>query len=153
MSIFTDVADQWQIADDAFGGLEQAAFAADDDQRFDAADEQRKRNDQAYFLFLFTRFEDAVNEAVTVIVGNRVSGAAWAERRVWETWFGQDVKDIRFMSKIEVLIDKSLRQYGIIRDYYRGRNDIAHGGIWNEQFLIPNIAQAMETITGAFPTS
>ena len=100
MSIFTDIADQWQIADGAVGDLEQAAFAADDDQRFDAADEQRKRNDQAYFLFLFTRFEDAVNEAITVIVGNRVSGVVWAERRVWEAWSGQDVTAIRFMSKI-----------------------------------------------------
>ena len=147
MSIFTDIADQWQIADGALGDLEQAAFAADDDQRFDAADEQRKRNDQAYFLFLFTRFEDAVNEAITVIVGNRVSGVVWAERRVWEAWLGQDVTAIRFMSKIEILMDKSLHQYGIIKEYYRGRNDIAHGSIWNE----PLLSGVMRTIGAEVP--
>jgi hypothetical protein len=49
MSIFTDISDQWKIADDAFSALEQAAFAANDDAAFDAASEQRQRNDQAYF--------------------------------------------------------------------------------------------------------
>jgi hypothetical protein len=67
---------------------------------------------------------------------------------------GGVVRTGRYGYKIYVknLMDKSLHQYGIIKEYYRGRNDIAHGRISNEQFLIPNVAQTMETVTGVFPT-
>jgi hypothetical protein len=156
MSIFTDIVDQWQIADDAFAALESAAFAADDDQRFDAAGEQRKRNDQAYFLFIFTRFEDAVNQAAKIIVSNRTSAAAWPEGRIWEAWSTlvfREKKNLHFLSKAEVITDKSRHDYELIKEYYRGRNNIGHCGIYSEQFLIPQIAQFMDTISASFPTA
>jgi hypothetical protein len=151
MSIFADIADQWQIADDTFSALEQAAFAANDDQNFDAAMEQRRRNDQAYFLFLFTRFEDTVNKAASVVIGNRISGANWTDRRIWEAWSRRGVEQVPFLSKVEVLLDRSLHYYGLIKSYYDGRNDIAHGGIWSEQFVIPVIGRTLESISGSFP--
>ena len=99
MGIFADIADQWQIADDAFSGFVQAAFAANDDQKFDAAMEQKTRNDQAYFLYLFTRFEESVNNATSVIIGNRISGAIWAERRIWEAWSGRGIDKVPYHVK------------------------------------------------------
>jgi hypothetical protein len=153
MSIFSDIAAQWQIADDAFSRLEQAALASDDDPGFDAAVEQRQRNDQAYFLYLFTRFEDAVNSAASVVIANRTSGGAWADSRIWQAWSSRGVKEIPFLSKVEVLLDKSRREYGAVKRYYDGRNDIAHGGIWSEQFVIPTIATMLEAFSAAFVTS
>jgi hypothetical protein len=114
--------------------------------------EQRSRNDQAYFLYLFTRFEAEVNNAASVVVGNRTTGAAWTDRRIWEAWSHYGIQDVRFLSKVEVLIDKSLHFYGLIKGYYDGRNDIAHGGIWSEQFFIPAIARTSENISASFPT-
>ena len=153
MSIFTEIADQWQIADDAFGALEGTAFAANDDVGFDAAGEQRKRNDQAYFLYLFTRLEDSVNKATGLILTSRVSGAPWAERRIWEAWARQGIPNVHFMSKVEILTDKSLHTYATIQEYYKGRNDVAHGGVWNEQFFIPAVAQMMDSICNAIPAN
>jgi hypothetical protein len=154
MSIFTDIADQWQIADDAFSALESMAFAADDDQAFDVADKQRRRNDQAYFLFLFTRFEELITQAVKIITSNRAAGD-WSERRIWEAWSALVVKDGRsmhFLSKAEVITDKSRHDYEVIKNYYDGRNAIAHGGIHAEQFVIPEIAANMDNISSSFPT-
>src|SRR5262245_33904012 len=153
MTIFADVATQWQIADNAFSVLVQQAFSTNDDALFDAAFEQKQRNDQAYFLYLFTRFEDAVNQAITVILGNHVPGISWSDRRIWEAWSKPGVEDITFMSKVEVLTDKSRQDYATIKEYYDGRNDVAHGGIWSEQFFIPAIAQTMDRICATFPTS
>ena len=156
MSIFLDIADQWQIADDAFAALESNAYAANDDPSYDAAVDQRKRNDQAYFLFLFTRFEDAVTQAIKPIVNNRTAGAAWPERRIWEAWSALVLKDDRSMhllSKVEVVTDKSRNDYETIQEYYKGRNRIAHGGEYSEQFLIPEVAQRMHDISTSFPTS
>jgi hypothetical protein len=153
MSIFSDISDQWQIADEAFGALEHAAYAANDDPGYDAAGQQRKRNDQAYFLFLFTRFEDAVNEALDQIIKYLVSGVAWSDRRIWTAWSGKGTDKIHFLSRIEVLIDKSTHPYAHVKEYYDGRNEIAHGGVWAEQFVIPNIAIAMEKIIASFPAA
>jgi len=151
MTIFSEIADQWQIADAAFSALEQAAFVTDNDAAFDESSEQRKRNDQAYFLYLFTRFEDAVNQAVTTIIQNRVNGTAWADRRIWEAWSRGGVEDVHLMSKVEVLTDKSRGNYQTVKEYYDGRNEVAHGGTWEEQFVIPAVAQRMEEICGLFP--
>lgn len=156
MSIFTDIADQWQIADNAFSALESAAFAANNDAEYDVASEQRKRNDQAYFLFLFTRFEQAVNEAARIIVNNRSSGVAWQDRRIWKAWEDltfKNNKNMHFLSKLEVVMDKSLHNYQSIREYYNGRNNIGHGGIYSKQFVIPEVANCMDTLSSSFPTS
>jgi hypothetical protein len=153
MAIFVEIADQWKIADDAFSAIEQHAFSANDDARFDAASEQRKRNDQAYFLYLFTRFEEEVNKALSVIVDNRVRGITWADRRIWEAWSRGRPQDIFFMSRVEVLVDKSLNEYATIKSYYGGRNSVAHGDTWGEQFFIPDIARNMRRICASFPTT
>ena len=151
MPVFAEIADQWQIADSTFSTLEQQAFVTDNDLAFDTAGEQRRRNDQAYFLYLFTRFEDAVNQAVAAIVANRVTGTAWPDRRVWQAWARGKIEDIHFMSKVEILTDKSLAPYATIKNYYDGRNEVAHGGVWSEQFFVPAIAQTMEVFCQGFP--
>ncbi len=157
MSIFTDIAEQWQITDDEFAALESAAVEANDDHGFDSASEQRKRNDQAYFLFIFTRFEDAVNQAVKTIISNRTpSEAPWTDRRIWEAWSKlvfKDDKSTNFLSKAEVIADKSGHHYQRIREYYKGRNNIGHGGQYSEQFFIPDIARFMDIISASFPAS
>lgn len=155
MGIYTDISDQWQIADDAFAARESAAFIADDDAAFDQASEQRKRNDQAYFLFMFTRFEQAVTDAAREVVKNRTSGSAWQDARVWEAWKAIVLRDERhahFMSKFEVLKDKSSHTYELIKGYYAGRNNIGHGGIYAEQFFIPEVAIFMDRVSASFPT-
>jgi len=151
MTIFAEVASQWQIADNGFSALEQAAFLANDDVAFDKAGEQRKRNDQAYFLYLFTRFEDAVNRAVEVILANRVVGVQWTDRRIWEDWSRGDVREVSFLSRVRILMDKTRNDYANVQSYYNGRNKVAHGGEWTEEFFIPTIAQQMATLCSSFP--
>ncbi|MCK1390110.1 hypothetical protein [Bradyrhizobium sp. 1] len=154
MSIFSDINDQWIAADNAFSAVESRAFASDDDVLFDKASEMRKRNDQAYFLYLFTRFEAAVNDAVMVVRDNRILPTiAWSERRMWETLNRREIKDVAFLTRVEILIDKSRSEYATVKAYYEGRNKVAHGGIWEEQFVIPAIATTMELLVQTFPTS
>jgi hypothetical protein len=154
VSIFSEIVDQWTIAETALSDIESHAFANDDDALFDKANEMRKRNDQAYFLYLFTRFEAAVNEAVLIVRDNRtVPTIPWSERRIWETLSKREVKDVAFLTRVEILIDKSRTEYSKVKSYYEGRNKVAHGGVWDEQFVIPAIASAMENLTQTFPTT
>jgi hypothetical protein len=58
------------------------ALAANDDVAFDAAFESRSHNDQAYFLYLFTRLEAVINDSFETFVTNRAMGA-WDVARPW----------------------------------------------------------------------
>ncbi|NEU95973.1 hypothetical protein [Bradyrhizobium uaiense] len=154
MSIFSEIIDQWVIAETAFSDIESRAFANDDEPLFDNASEMRKRNDQAYFLYLFTRFEAAVNEAVVIVRGNRtLPSIPWPERRMWETMNNREIKNVAFLTRVEILMDKSSSDYATVKSYYDGRNKVAHGGVWDEQFVIPSIASTMETLMHGFPTT
>jgi hypothetical protein len=150
MTIFQDIADQYAIADAAFAQAEQNAFDSNDDAAFDRASEQRRHNDQAYFLYLFTRFEREVNRAAETLLTVR-AGGTWSDRRVWQAWARIEVEDIHFLSKVEVLTDKlnggiSVRQAVLRRAkpsrarrrlggrvcYFRGRNSNGqyHGALY-----------------------
>lgn len=154
MSVFIEIANQYAVADAAFAAAEQRAFQEDDDSAFDQAIEARQRNDQAYFLYLFTRFEAAVNAATEALLHMQLASATtWSERRIWQAWSRGPIRDIALLSKVEVLTDKGRQDYATIKGYYDGRNAIAHGGTWNAQFFVPQIAQTMSDLAQRFTTS
>jgi hypothetical protein len=100
---------------------------------------------------LFTRLEDAINTATETLVAARLAAApAWSERRIWQAWSRGPVRDIWLLSKVEVLTEKGRQDYERVRQYYDGRNKIAHGGVWETQFFIPNVAQTMHDLVHAF---
>ena len=51
---------------------------------------------------------------------------------------------------MEVLTDKGRGDYATAKEYYDGRNKIAHGGEWEAQFFIPDVAQAMHDLVKRF---
>lgn len=57
------------------------------------------------------------------------------------------------MSKLEVLTDKGRQDYATSKQYYDGRNTIAHGSDWEAQFFIPNVAQTLHEMVARFMTS
>jgi len=153
MSVFLEVAGQYAVADVAFAEVEQKAFQDNDDTAFDQAGRARQHNDQAYFLYLFTRFEAAVNAATEALLATRLASASpWSERRIWQAWSRVPVRDIALLSKVEVLTDKGRQDYRTVKEYYEGRNTIAHGGMWQAQFVVPNVAQTMNDLVQRFAT-
>jgi hypothetical protein len=150
MSIFLDISTQYALADATFGKAEQQAFDSNDDAAFDLASKQRRHNDQAYFLYLFTRFENEINQATQRLLASRVIGQPWPERRIWEAWSRIEIKEIHFLSKVEVLTDKSRIDYREVKKFYDARNRLAHGGELEDQFVVPAVAQQMHDITSNF---
>jgi hypothetical protein len=151
MSIFQDIAAQYMLADKPFGDAVQAAFDADDDAAFDAANQQRKHNDQAYFLYLFTRFEREVNLAVTQLLSVRAAGTLpWTDTRIWDAWSRTNIENISFLSKVQVLTDKGRTDYRDVQEYYEPRNTIAHGDDLTGSVAILAVAQKMHDIVSRF---
>ncbi|MGX7703428.1 hypothetical protein [Methylobacterium sp. Gmos1] len=151
MSVFRELADQYAITDSTFAALESQAFAQDDDGAYDLAVRQREHNDRAYFLYLFTRFENAVNEAVGRLLSARCTASSpWPERRVWETVRRSKLADVAFLIRVQLLLDKSLAEYAYIRRLYDSRNGIGHGGDWTQPYDVADVAARLETIIGTF---
>ncbi len=151
MSIFLEISGYYGNADASFAVAEQQAFLTNDDVAFDAAGKARKCNDQAYFLYLFTRLEAEVDAAVGKLLAARTgSSISRSDRRVWQAWSRSQIQDIALLSKVEVLTDKGRTDYAQIKQYYDERNKIAHGGVWQSQFYIPNVAQTMTDIVTQF---
>jgi hypothetical protein len=154
MSVFLEIAGHFMMADRAFVAAEQKAFENNDDGAFDHAGLARQHNDQAYFLYLFSRFEAEVNASSEALLAKRLASTAiWSERRIWQAWSRGPVRDIAFLSKVEVLTDKGRQDYATIREYYDGRNTIAYGGVWQAQFFVPNVAQTMNDVLQRFVTT
>lgn len=153
MSVFLEIADYYAVADAAFAAAEQKAFQNDEDVAFDQAGLARQHNDQAYFLYLFSRFEAEINTSSQALLAQRLaSTATWSERRIWQAWSRVPVREIAFLSKVEVLTDKGGKDFATIKNYYGGRNTIAHGGEWQAQFFVPNVAQTMNDLLQRFAT-
>lgn len=154
MSVFLEIASYYAVADSAFAAAEQKAFQSNDDVAFDQAVLARNHNDQAYFLYLFSRFEAGVNASSEALLATKLaSTATWPERRIWQAWARGAVSDIAFLSKVEVLTDKGRQDYAAIKEYYDDRNKIAHGGVWQAQYFVPNVAQTMNDLLQRFVTS
>jgi hypothetical protein len=154
MSVFLDIAGHYELAAAALVAVEHQAYQDDDDAAFDRAVDARQHNDQAYFLYLFSRFEEEVNILSEALLANRLGTlATWSDRRVWQAWSRGSVRDITFLSKVEVLTDKGRQDYATIKRYYDGRNTIAHGRVWQTLFVVPDVAQTMNDLLLRFATN
>lgn len=152
MSVFLEIARQHAAADAAFESAIVVANQVDDRSAFDQGWLDRARNDQAYFLFLFTRFEEAINQAFASLIANKSAGL-WQDVRAWSVWEGKKLSDIPLLLKASLLLQKGRKEYNDVREFYKGRNDIAHGSQYDEPFVIQVVARRMTQITQAFVTT
>lgn len=154
MSVLLEVVANYEVIDEYLAIVEQRALQSGDENTFNRANRARQLNDQAYFLYLFTRFEAEVSSAVEDLLARRTDAAiAWTEQRIWQAWSRVRVSDIAFLSKMEVLTDKRRADYATAKRYHDGRNRIAHGGDWDVPFSIPDIGHDMNDLVQRFVTT
>lgn len=97
---------------------------------------KRELNDQAYFLFMFTRLEDRIKKLSIVLIEKKYNTITnWKYRRTWEILYERRKRGIHFLDRVALLTQAD---FTLIKDYYTQRNNIGHGG---QSFTIPiNIA-------------
>ncbi len=96
---------------------------------------KRELNEQAYFLFLFTRLEGHVrSETSKLITKKQTNLSGWKKQSVWRTLPKEKDKDgITFLNRVSLLINKGNTDFQRIKDYYDQRNSLGHGDV----FTIP----------------
>lgn len=94
---------------------------------------KRELNDQAYFLFMFTRLEDRIRELSIDLIDDKYNNLTdWNYRRTWEILHKRK-KDIPLLDRVALLTQIGQTDYNLIKQYYDQRNNIGHGGT----FTIP----------------
>lgn len=102
---------------------------------------RRALNDMAYFLFLFTRFEDRVNLRATQLIAKKKT-TIWSQKRAWEILDkNHKAERLFFMDKVALLTEKGNQDYNLINSYYDQRNRIAHGKTFTVAIDIGTVLQ------------
>lgn len=80
MTIFNEIVKQHAKSDKIF---QKEASKARSDRSLENIMAARDRNDQAYFLFLFSRLEAEINLAADKLINSRCTGKLWTQNRAW----------------------------------------------------------------------
>ena len=89
---------------------------------------RRDKNEQAYFVIMFARFESLINDFCVALIDRKKASSRWADRRVWQTinTEGENIRRFPFMKRVTLLIEKTSNDYQAVKKYYGLRCKIAH---------------------------
>lgn len=91
--------------------------------------DKRKINDQAFFVILFAKLENRINNMCKRLIIREKNAPCWKDRR-WTDIFDVDRLDhIPFMQRAGLLIDKGSHNMRDLEEIYETRCDIAHGDL------------------------
>jgi UDP-2,3-diacylglucosamine pyrophosphatase LpxH len=103
---------------------------------------QRRReiNDQAYFLFMFSRLENRIREeSAKLIQRKQGSISSWKQKAPWDVLPNQPNDGLKFKNRLALLTKKGASNFNIVSDYYKERNSIAHGGNFKRPISMPTV--------------
>ena len=109
---------------------------------------QNEINDQAYFLFMFTRLEDHIRQqSATLIKRKKKSISSWKQKAAWEILPSDPTADdLSFKKRLALLTEKGGSDYNLVSQYYEERNSIAHGGDFISKINMPNVIYELKRL-------
>ncbi|MDP3148051.1 MAG: hypothetical protein Q8N83_02870 [Ignavibacteria bacterium] len=148
MNIFDEPGKIYSEIDDAYARTEIQARSKGHRKKEAEFYRKRQLNDQAYFLFMFTRFEGRVRDISDNLIYNKVTNQAdWKINRTWEIINKQKLNDsLHFMNRVSLLTPKGQINYNLIKQYYDQRNNIGHGGSFTIAISIPTVIADMKRL-------
>ncbi len=138
MSIFDKLGEQYQEIDDLYVGIELEARSRGWHKKESLYQDKRVLNDQAYFLFMFSRLEDRIRaQSSKLIDKKRKTIRSWKQRAAWDILPTSPKADYPF---------KKSHDYNLIVDYYQERNSIAHGGSFTKPIVMPTVIHELKRL-------
>jgi hypothetical protein len=135
MNVFDQLAEIYFEIDSNYASVETDAHARGHLRKEVKFQKKRELNDQAYFLFMFTRLEDRVKKLSIKLIEEKYNDLTnWNYRRTWEILYQRRNKGIYFLDRVALLTKFGQADYLLIKNYYEQRNNIGHGG---QSFTIP----------------
>lgn len=146
MGMFKELSSQYYSIENEYAKQEFKAYLRGWAKKEIQVRRKREVNDQAYFLFMFSRLEDKINQEVTKKVAKmKASNQSWKVKAPWEN-LPNRVKDINFKNRAALLFEKGKADFKLISDYYEERNSIAHGGSFVKAISMPTAIADLERL-------
>ncbi len=140
MSIFDELEDQYNEIDNEYSAIEFEARSKGWAKKESKYRRKRELNDQAYFLFMFSRLEYRIREESTkLIVKKQTSISSWKQRAAWDILSSSVSGELHFKKRLALLTEKGAGDFNLISDYYKERNSIAHGGSFISPMSMPTV--------------
>jgi len=129
MTVFEHLAKAYYEFDQRLASLEFEAISRGWNRKEQEYAQFRALNDQAYFLYFFTRLEDHITNQADLVIDRGMGLRSWKRRAPWrELQCLQTNRRLGLMTRVALLTDPGGRDYSIVKAYYGDRNTIAHGG-------------------------
>ena len=147
MSILKELEELYLEIDSRYAEEEFEARSIGSHTKEQEISKKRELNDHAYFLFLFTRFEDHVrDQSSLLIVEKQTNLKDWRQRRAWDILPPKKEADsLFFLNRVALLVDKGSHHFKKIKSYYELRNILGHGGTFSSPVSIPTVVADFET--------
>lgn len=148
MNIFDQLGEIYTEIDSTYASIEVIAHSQGHQKKESDYFAKRKINDQAYFLFMFTRLEDRVRSLSDKLIDQKLAILSdWKSKRSWEIIQKQKVNDtLHFMNRVSLLTPKGGSNFNLIKQYYDQRNNIGHGGTFTTTVIIPTVIADMKQL-------
>ncbi|SFK63569.1 hypothetical protein SAMN04488518_107125 [Pseudovibrio ascidiaceicola] len=127
---FSELKDLYSELSDFLATQHMAAVQSKESGTAEICNQKKIHNDQAYFLYLFTRLEGRINEKV--------------QKQKPE------LKEAHFMEKVRWIFPQNSQVETRTRKYLEKRNSIGHGGNFNQvismRVVVPQIEHLFNSI-------
>ena len=149
MSIFDELEAQYNEIDNEYSSIEFDAISRGWSKKEARYKRKRELNDQAYFLFMFSRLEDWIRQqSAALITKKQTSLSTWKQRAAWDILPNGASDEMPFKKRLALLSEKGQRDYNLIVDYYKERNSIAHGGNFISPISMPTVIAELKRLYG-----
>lgn len=140
MSLFDELETQYNEIDTEYSSKEFEVSSKGWVRKEEKYRRKRELNDQAYFLFMFSRLEDRIRqESSTLITKKQSSISSWKQRAAWDILPSTAKAEMPFKTRLALLAKKGFSDYNLVVDYYKERNSIAHGGSFISAINMPTV--------------
>ena len=140
MNLFDELEAQYNEIDRQYSSKEFEASRRGWNRKEEKYHRKRELNDQAYFLFMFSRLEDHIRlESSTLISKKQSSISSWKQRSSWDILPNSARGEMPFKNRLALLAQKGFQDYNLIIGYYKERNSIAHGGNFTSAINMPTV--------------
>lgn len=147
MNILDKLEEQYQEIDGYFSKLEFEARARGWNRKVEKYKKRRKTNDQAYFLFIFTRLEDRIREESAKLIRSKKNTlSSWRRRAAWDLLPSRPDAPLPFRNRLALLCEKGGTDFNRISEFYAERNSIAHGGEFITPISMPTVIPEMKRL-------
>lgn len=127
MNIFDELAEIYFEADNKYTAIESLARAKGHFKKEAKYKRKKELNDQAYFLFMFTRLEDRLKKLSNKLIVDKYTKLTnWNYKKTWDILYKRK-KNIPLLDRVALLTKIGQADYNLIVKYYKQRNKIGHG--------------------------